>query len=258
MEPLTDYRLAVARAIVARCVQKGREGAAATASAVMLDGQCRDRIVELLVAALGGREASVADWVKEKAGRLVMAGGTRYFRRARGRLSDQFAPLGADVIAYQARPRPLREFIRDCVRKASAAAHARGESGDVAVIAHSLGGVATVDALIEQPLPAVSDLMTIGSQAPLLYELDALGSLPILRDVHGKVAPPPHPLPPHFPKAWLNVYDPRDFLSYRAAGVFGASCVQDEEIDTGQPFPESHSAYWTNDRVWDVIVDRLS
>lgn len=257
VEPLTDYRLAVARALVARCVQRYLEAADLPDGSHPLDGATRDRIVELFVAALGGRDAAVSDWVKEKAGRLVAHVGTRWFRGRRGRLSAQLGPFGADVIAYQARPGAIRGFIRDVVSKASAAAKARGESGEVTLIAHSLGGIAAVDTLIEQPLMAVRHLITVGSQSPLLYELDALGSLSIQRDPSGQVLPAPHGLPGHFPKSWLNVYDRRDFLSYQIKAVFGTR-VKDEEVDNGQPFPEAHSAYWANAKVWDAITGRLN
>jgi hypothetical protein len=66
------------------------------------------------------------------------------------------------------------------------------------------------------------------------------------------------PLPSHFPQ-WLNIYDPRDFLSYVAAKVFPSSsrAIVDVEVDNRQPFARSHSAYWTNPETWDAIVPRL-
>ena len=76
---------------------------------------------------------------------------------------------------------------------------------------HSLGGVACVDLLVEAALPQVELLVTVGSQAPFFYEIDALQSLRF-----------GVPLPEHFPR-WLNVYDLRDFLSYVAAGVFAGA-----------------------------------
>jgi len=33
--------------------------------------------------------------------------------------------------------------------------------------------------------------------------------------------------------------------------------VEDVEVDNGQPFPQSHSAYRANPKVWDAIVSRL-
>ena len=59
-------------------------------------------------------------------------------------------------------------------------------------------------------------------------------------------------LPPSFP-LWLNLYDPNDFLSYVAEPVFQTAGICDVRIDSGQPFPEAHGAYWTNDATWRAI-----
>ena len=95
-----------------------------------------------------------------------------------------------------------------------------------------------------EALPEVALLVTVGSQAPFLYEINALHSLR-----YGQ------PLPPHFPP-WLNIYDLRDLLSYIGAGVF-PNRTQDVLVDNRQPFPHSHSAYWTNDATWNALVPRL-
>ena len=186
VEPVTDYRLAVARALIACAYQVRCDEQQLAEGDVFLDGSARDQAVELLVAALGGREASPAEWVKAEAGRLVSGIGSRWFGRRRGRLSDQFAPFGADVIAYQARPAAIRGFIRNAVAKASAGSLARGEDGKVALLAHSLGGIAAFEMLVEgPPLDAIDCVITVGSQVPLLYELDALEAfrcLAILRE----------------------------------------------------------------------------
>ncbi|MFM7641942.1 MAG: hypothetical protein ACKO45_10390, partial [Cyanobium sp.] len=59
------------------------------------------------------------------------------------------------------------------------------------------------------------------------------------------------PLPDSVP-AWLNLYDPRDFLSYIGASVFPGRVV-DQCVDNRQAFPTSHSAYWRNAKVWETI-----
>jgi len=33
--------------------------------------------------------------------------------------------------------------------------------------------------------------------------------------------------------------------------------VRDERVDNGQPFPDSHSAYWTNTQVWTAILTHM-
>jgi hypothetical protein len=53
---------------------------------------------------------------------------------------------------------------------------------------------------------------------------------------------------------WLNIYNRQDFLSFVAGRVFqGVSGITDEEVDPGVPFPESHSAYWYSNRVYELI-----
>ncbi|MCC5636530.1 hypothetical protein LC593_11775 [Nostoc sp. CHAB 5844] len=98
---------------------------------------------------------------------------------------------------------------------------------------------------MQQPLlyDVVKLLVTVGSQAPFLYEINALCSLE-----YGQ------PLPGDFPK-WLNIYDLRDFLSYVGSKIFPK--VQDEEVISKQPFPRSHGAYWTNAKTWEAIFARL-
>ena len=82
-------------------------------------------------------------------------------------------------------------------------------------------------------------LVTLGSQSPFLYEIGALASLR-----------PGQSLPRYFPP-WLNVFDRSDFLSFVAGRLF--SGVTDLEMASGQPFPESHSAYYGNEVVWNAI-----
>ena len=146
------------------------------------------------------------------------------------------SPAAGDIMRYQARGSGIRCYIRRVVADAVA-----GDSDrSVTLLAHSLGGIACVDALIEEPIPCVDRLVTVGSQAPFFYEIDALASLS-----YGE------PLPDHFP-AWLNIYDDRDFLSYIGEGLFPGR-VMDQRVDNGQPFPQAHSAYWRNDAVWQHI-----
>jgi pimeloyl-ACP methyl ester carboxylesterase len=143
--------------------------------------------------------------------------------------------MPCDILLYQSRGDRIRSFIQETIQQAEP---------PVVLLAHSLGGIACVDLLVKQPLSQVALLVTVGSQAPFLYEINALPSLE-----YGE------PLPEHFPN-WLNIYDLRDFLSYVGANVF-PNKVQDVLVDNKQPFPRSHSAYWTNPATWNAIVPRL-
>jgi len=152
---------------------------------------------------------------------------TPLLRHYRAGLSVGAALPVGDILLYQSRGNEIRDFIR---RKIEAA------EPPVAVVAHSLGGIACVDLLALPNPPTVSHLVTAGSQAPLLFELGALLSLK-----PDPTQAPPYRLPSGFPQ-WLNIYDRNDFLSYIGEPLLVG--IKDEEFESGQPFPDSHSAYF--------------
>ena len=158
---------------------------------------------------------------------------TKLANRNRDSLFDQSHPLAGDILLYQSRGEVIRKYIGTRI-------DACGD--DVTIVAHSLGGVACVDLLVMDPRPKVRCLITVGSQAPLLYELGALKSL-----AAGE------PLPTTFPRQWVNVYCRNDLLSYLAEPVFG-SPAQDIEIVSDLPFPQSHSAYWHDESMWTALA----
>ncbi len=230
---LDEYRAAVARAIFAeavrcRCKLEG-EGER------WKNAEYRDEIVDLLIKSLGGKDKERAlGWIKEKTKRLAMRVGTNYAQNRRGALTDVTSPAAGDILLYQARGERIRRLIQQLIREADQ---------PIVLLAHSLGGVACVDLLVGEALP-VELLITVGSQAPFFYEIDALTSLSVDR-----------PLPAHFPR-WLNIYDLRDLLSYVGEPVF-AGKVEDILVNNKQPFPISHSAYWSNSEVWAAIANAL-
>jgi hypothetical protein len=230
-ENLNEFRKAVARALVAFTVASAEESGVPP-----IDGAARDKIVAAVIADLHGYGMGIATWLVLPFKGIAQRTMTRQVTRRRGALSDATSPAAGDIIRYQARGSGIRRYIRQVAADAAAGHPGR----PVTLLAHSLGGVACVDALIEEPIPAVTRLVTVGSQAPFFYEIDALTALP-----YGK------PLPAWFP-AWLNIYDSRDFLSYIAAGVFPGR-VADRHVDNGQPFPQAHSAYWRNAAMWQHI-----
>jgi hypothetical protein len=231
-----EYRLAVARALVAQAsllAYRQQYG-----EALWMDGAERDVLVELLLDALGGRERGVMGWIKGYLASSVLRCVTTHVERRRGAILDATFPAAGDILLYQARGESIRGYIRDTIKQAPQ---------PVILLAHSLGGIACVDLLILEAFPQVKLLVTVGSQSSFLYELDALSSLRF-----------GEPLPAHFPHKWLNIYDLHDFLSYIAAGVFpGEARITDVKVDNKQPFPQSHSAYWSNKAVWEAINQRM-
>jgi hypothetical protein len=199
-----------------------------------MTASARNALMNRLIAEFGADTRSIFGdaWslLKSYAARRV----TSYIaRRKRGAISDFLSPFAGDILIYQTRGKKIRERIRQEIDDTS---------GSVILLAHSLGGIACVDLLIEKKPPNVIGLITVGSQSPLLYEMDCLTMLR-----HDE------PLPDHFPN-WLNVYDPHDFLSYVGEKVFEGR-VSDFMVNSGQPFPKSHSAYWLEPQLWNRIAE---
>ncbi len=212
-------------------------------------GDVRDALVAQLATALGagaGQSKSLLGGLKSAflkplsllgsaaGGGLLRAGawGSRKYRKS---IADAANLRVGDILLYQARGQEIRDRIaHDIV----------AIGGPVVVIAHSLGGIACVDLLMKSPALPVRGLVTVGSQAPYLYEIGALWSrLPHEGLVAG--------FPP-----WLNVYDPDDLLSFMAAPMFPAPArVTDVQVKSGQPFPISHGAYWTQPAVWQAYKE---
>jgi hypothetical protein len=241
---VAELRFATARAVVVLAI---RTADAALMASDGFDGHgvvpvwtvagpVRDEIVERVMDELGGQDRGVFDWLGQQVTGLAAWYGTRKVRRKRGAITDAGSAAAGDILFYQARGTHIREFIAGAVRKAKP---------PVTLIAHSLGGIASVDLLVSGQVPEVELLVTVGSQAPYLYELNALVSLEWSQA-----------LPVDFPR-WLNIYDPRDFLSYLAAPVFTGTQkgVRDVEVDNRESFPRSHSAYWSNPATWRAIAE---
>lgn len=233
---LNEYRKAVARALVAFTMVRAED-----AGAPPLNGATRDEIVDAVTDDLHGFGMGLAGWLTRPFKGIAMSMVTQWATRKRGAVTDATTPMAGDIIRYQARGSGMRRYLRQVVEDAVA----DDPDPSVTLIGHSLGGIACVDTLIEAPIPGVRRLITVGSQAPFFYEIDALCSLS-----YGQ------PLPGHFP-AWLNIYDGRDILSYIGAGVFPGR-VTDRRVDNGEPFPRAHGAYWGNDAVWKHIGEFLA
>lgn len=236
----------------ARDVVAAREVVAAAARAItacllgaagadaLCTGDDRDRLVDLLVDRLGGTARGPGGRVASVLGTLALRLTTQpaldHWRRP---LTEGSVPALGDILRYQARGGPLREFLERQI--------AMGE-GPAVVIGHSLGGIALVDllamaAIRQASMRGLRLLVTVGSQAPFLHELGALAGLP-----------PGASLPPGFP-AWLNIFDRQDLLAFQAVPVFPKDArVRDHEVSSRQPFPVSHSAYWKLPTLYDEIA----
>lgn len=226
-----EFTVLAARALVAQAVTRALDAG----HPLVPDGHSRDELVDRLAHYLGavprgserGLRTRLLGWAGTLASRAVL--------RRRHSLTHAAHPAAGDVLRYLCRGDGVRAELRTLVS---------GLEPPVTLIGHSLGGIIALDTLVATPLPQVRFLVTVGSQAPFLYES---GSLPSLTH--------PQPLPPHVPE-WLNVYDPRDVLSYVGARLFPGR-ITDAAVDSRQPFPAAHSAYWTNPGVYRLISERL-
>jgi len=198
-------------------------------------GDTRDAVADRLAEALGAPPRGAERGLRSLLLRTAGSAASRAVVRRRRALTEAAHPAAGDILRYLSRGEAVRADLRSLVA---------GLAPPVVLVGHSLGGIIALDTLITAPLPQVRLLVTAGSQGPFLYES---GSLPTLEH--------PAPLPAHVP-AWLNLYDLRDLLSYVGAGLFPGR-VTDVAVDSRQPFPAAHSAYWTNPEVYRQIVDRL-
>jgi hypothetical protein len=227
-----EFRAALARALVAHAITLRFEDSDDVG--IWPTGSQRDALIKVLCEDWGGDDRGLAGWMVSRLKRVALKVGTDKVARKRRAMSDATYPVTGDILLYQARGDGIRNYIECAIQKTPK---------PVIVLAHSLGGIACVDLLASKRLD-VAKLITVGSQAPLFYELNALWSLP-----NGT------PLPPLFPD-WLNIYDKHDFLSYVGAGIFPGR-VKDVLVNNRQPFPQSHSAYWNNREVWNAVSGSL-
>jgi hypothetical protein len=241
----SDLYAPVARAILAEAISRSGDD---PPPPVRFSRRLRDDVVEAISGALGRPTRGVAGWAANKLSHLAQRLRIVDLIYERGKLTDGTAPAAGDIVMYQARGGVFREFIREKIERANRL------DPPVVVLAHSLGGIACVDLYAEHepkvPPPPIHALVTVGSQAPFLYEINALQTLRYGEE-----------LPESFPK-WLNIYDPRDLLSYLAAEVFRfegkrVPDVRDEAVDNGLPFPDSHSGYWDNPHTWELLASVL-
>lgn len=227
-----DHAQAIARAIVAAAIVRTEQ-----AGKPPLDADQRDRLLERLTNELSGYGMGIAHSIARLFAGVAKHLGTMAATRDRGGITDAAVPAIGDIFQFQAHGEGAREFLTSEVDRCD---------GPVTLLGHSLGGIMCADLLAREQVSQVERLVTVGSQAGFLYEIGAFTALPTGES-----------LPGHFPP-WLNVYDRRDLLSYLTHEVFAGHTTTDVEVNNGQPFPTSHSAYWRNDETWQAIAMHLS
>ncbi|MFF7649184.1 hypothetical protein ACFZCY_04880 [Streptomyces sp. NPDC007983] len=243
--PADGIEAIAARAVYALAVQRA-EGPHGDDEPLAVDGADRDTLVGALTGQLGGTgrggfAARAAKGVAVRALNSYLSPLSSLAHSFRGGITSKLVPASGDILRYQVRGAGVRAAIRAAVREA-----AEDGGGPVVLLAHSLGGIACVDLLAdptERP-PEVELLVTVGSQAPFLYELDALTALR-----RGE------PLPGTFPR-WINVYDEQDLLGFVGEKVF-PDRVTDWRVTTRQPFPRAHTSYFAHQRLYELLAPEL-
>jgi hypothetical protein len=240
--PPSDPELleAAARAIVATALAAHRFDPPGQAPVAAMDPAARDALVEATFEALSpdATRGAIGDFVKRSVGGFVARQATKIGLARRNSIMGLHAWTIADVLSYQRRSDMILDVIRGDLAAATGAA-----TGPVVAVGHSLGGIALVDLLSRLDRPQVDLLVTVGSQSPMLYAFDALGTL--------RLRQPGAPFTP-----WLNIYSPQDFVSFVAGPIFGgAPGITDVPLELELPFPESHDGYWYDDRVYRTIAD---
>ncbi|MCC3275657.1 hypothetical protein LJ753_07205 [Arthrobacter sp. zg-Y20] len=162
--------------------------------------------------------------------------------RHRIRLTDAAGEFFSKIAFYLRRGETARAVTAEALGSVS-------QDAPVVLFAHSLGSVAAVDLLCapESGRFRTDLLVTVGSPAPWFFLLDALAYLGPRRGGDGPGIP------------WLNIWDERDLLAFCAEQVFAGRgmTVTDREVGSGQPFPESHNAYFSDPRVYRLIREHL-
>jgi hypothetical protein len=229
-----DLVEAMARAVVATILATHALDPPGTEPAVAVNATVRDELVERLADAMAeGDRGLPTDWIKDKVLGFAERKATALATNRREGLMTASLPGIGDILYYQRRGDQVRAFVGEQLA---------GLERPVVAVGHSLGGIILVDLLTQEQAPVVDRLITVGSQSPLFFAIDALDRLR-----PGQQTPLPF-------TPWLNIYNRNDLLSFLATGVFpGVDGITDVEVDAGVPFPESHSAYWQLDDVFELI-----
>ena len=211
---------------LARCAVAQLHIDAVTSNLSGPNARVREKIVERLLVDWGQQVYGITDIFLG----VIKQSGTRFLRNRRHLLCETAALVIGDILLYQSKGDLIRKFIRTKIENAAS---------PVTLIGHSLGGVACADLLALPNPPAVSHFITAGSQSSFFTEIGASHAFKLGDG-----------LPDGFPP-WLNIYDENDFLSFCCEPIFPQAC--DQEIPSGHPFPDSHSAYFSSEVFWTEI-----
>lgn len=197
---------------------------------------------DLALVLLPAASRGMREWLQKKALELA----TQLMRSKRKQLMDFSTLFIGDVFTNIHHKQSIREMIHDAIEESPE---------NLVIIAHSLGAMIVFDLCLEKQYPHLKLLVTVGAQVPYFYAMEALDHL---RPDYDKGAPPGSAQPPASFVQWLNVYNPNDFLSFPATGVFKwPGILEDQVCDRQVPFPMSHGDYFENPTFYDLVLQAL-
>jgi hypothetical protein len=238
----TDLVNAVARAIAAKALI-GYRNELGTGPSALHVADDRDALVQSIVA-LFPQTKGLGSWLWNGVKALAEGVATHCGRDRRTGLMNGVSPGVGDILLYERRGDDILAAIE---KKIVALAEQKKR---VIVLGHSLGGIMMVDLLSRVRhagrLP-VEKLITVGSQAPVLFKFDALGTMRLKQA-----------LPTGTPyRPWLNIFDRNDFLSFCASRAFPGATegIEDFEVESNVSFPEAHNAYFRQPSFYAKIIE---
>jgi hypothetical protein len=191
-------------------------------------------LLQALEKHLGGQRGFIGNLLK--AGCLKVA--ARGLKDHRSAVMETLNLFVGDILVYLAHRDKILERLENDIAALGLPADA-----PLWLIGHSLGGIICFDYCVRYGRP-IARLVTVGSQVGLFAEYGALLH-PVRMD--GTKTPLPTNL-----RAWHNVYDLNDFLSFLISPVFDGA--MDHPFDTQAPFPASHSEYWFRKDLYPILV----
>lgn len=210
--------------------------------------EIRGRIKDRVKAIIAGIDNFAGKLVEDRLGVLN--------QRLRASLMNGLAATLGDIVAYHSNKKEIQQRLWDAITT-----HAPGygtQAKPVGLIAHSLGGVVSFDAMVAPangvPLH-VDSFVSFGSQPAFFEIVDPRSSSVRYTTDH------PITLPPNI-KKWFNLWDVVDLLAFTAGTVFRLSDgSKPEDIPVEDPISVMlderlwlHSVYWTSPELMAVLV----
>jgi hypothetical protein len=180
---------------------------------------------------------------------------TRLLAKTRSPLNAILGRFFGDVFVYldrrgtKAKPGKIPKVILAALDAASHDAQVANEP--LIIVAHSLGGVISMDLLSHfRPNMQVDLFVTVGSQVAHFEEMK------LYKASDKDIKAPQKAATPANVRHWINIFDEVDIFSYSVEQVFDRVDV-DAPYNTNTYVIKAHSAYFTQDRFYERLRTRI-